>query len=518
MEVFRTLLLFVILSSVSTAFANKKLMSSPDATSGEDINMDQCLNIIDKHTLIGGWYLWHPYQFNQISSGGYRLTGMDIELVGAIAFKVGVEIKYEQVSWRQHQLDLKSGKRDIAAGATFTEERAESAYFSIPYRFEENSLFVPKDSDKSLKFKNISEFLAQIRLQNFRLGVINGFIYGDAQINAFINDEANKDIIFKYNNDVLSLQSLMREEIDGFIADKIVGAAVILDKLADDKITEIELKIRTPIHLMFSKKTTPIVLVDHFNQEIRKFVEGTEYKKIVKAYLYPVLLMQTIDSSWFYGVGIIGTIAFAISGIAIAARENSTLFATFLLAMLPSVAGGIMRDVMINRDAVSIILNPFYMYYIVIIVLIGFFTIRLLDYYNREAEEDSLIRKIWDNLLVICDALGQAAFIVTGVTVVIMAKIEPILLWGPFFAFLTSNGGGILRDLIRKDRNIICLSEEIDAEISVIWGLIFSIFLDANAHNPNAEHIKYAVILVAIGAFTTRLLVHYSKMPNIKFR
>lgn len=28
-----------------------------------------------------------------------------------------------------------------------------------------------------------------------------------------------------------------------------------------------------------------------------------------------------------------------------------------------------------------------------------------------------------------------------------MAKIEPIELWGPFFAFLTANGGGIVRDI-----------------------------------------------------------------------
>ena len=86
-----------------------------------------------------------------------------------------------------------------------------------------------------------------------------------------------------------------------------------------------------------------------------------------------MLLLQTIDSQWFYLIGVIGTLAFAISGIAIAAKDNATLFGTFLFAMLPSAGGGIMRDILINRDEVGIFLTPSYMYYIIIVVLVGFF-------------------------------------------------------------------------------------------------------------------------------------------------
>lgn len=518
MSIFRiAFLLFTILVENYTALANN--IESPVYNEIKEIaDVDQCLDITDKSELSSGWYLLNPYQFSHITNRGHELTGMDVQILKSIAAKIGAQIKYDEVSWSQHQLDLQNGKRDIASGATYTNERTKFAYFSVPYRFEEDSLFVLKSSPKNLSFKNISEYLAQIRLQNFHLGVIDGFIYGDVQINEFIAEEANKDIIFKYKNDTESLEALMRGEIDGFMADRIVGATVIFDKVADNQVKEVQLNVKTPIHLMFSKKTVPLDLVDHFNQEIKSFLETDEYKTIVKTYLYPVLLMQTIDSQWFYIVGVIGTIAFAISGIAIAAKENSTLFGTFLLAMLPSVGGGIMRDVMINRDAVGIILTPSYMYYILIIVIIGFSAIRLLSYYNSASDEDSLVKKFWDNLLIICDALGQAAFIVTGVSIVIMVKIEPVLLWGPFFAFLTSNGGGILRDLLRKDRDVTCLSEGINAEISVLWGLIFSVFLDINAHSPNADTIAYAVVAVASGAFLTRLIVYYLNIPNLKFR
>lgn len=476
----------------------------------------ECSETQDKSILKNGWYLWEPYQYNKITSGGFSLAGMDIQLVKRLSEKVGVETQYDQVEWGQHQLDLRDGKRDIAAGATYTKARSKYVYFSEPYRYEENSLFMMRDSIKDLDFESVSEFLVQIRLQNFNLGVTRGFIYADPQINLFINDSTNRDIIREYQNDVDALQALIKGDIDGFISDRVVGAAAILNSRATAKIREIQLHVKTPIHLMFSKKSVPLDVVDRYNQAIKEFSGSDEYKDVVKTYLYPVMLLQTIDSQWFYFIGVVGTLAFAISGIAIAAKDNATLFGTFLFAMLPSVGGGIMRDVLINREEVGLFLTPSYMYYILIVVLVGFSSIRLLEYYNKNANEDDVIMKFWDNILVLGDALGQSAFIVTGVSIAIMARIEPIELWGPFFAFLTANGGGILRDLLRKKHYIICLNGAINAEVSIIWGLVFSLYLDINSHNPDPTGIRNAVI--AVGAFITRMAAYYFKVPNIKFR
>lgn len=499
-------LIFVLIQSIQAHASDKPIASS------------QCAESFSKNKMLGGWYLWEPYQFNKVTSSGYNLTGMDIDLVKSIAKRVGVEITYEQVDWKEHQKDLRSGERDIAAGATYTANRSEYVYFSVPYRFEENSLFTLSDSNKSLEFQSISEFLAQVRLQNYILGVTEGFIYADPQINLFINDQTTQDIIKKYPNDIEASNALIKGEIDGFISDRVVGAAAILNNKTNSAVKEVQLNVKTPIHLMFSKKTVPLELVDKFNQEIKKFSTSDEFKNIAKTYLYPVLLLQTIDSQWFYLIGVIGTLAFAISGIAIAAKDNATLFGTFLFAMLPSAGGGIMRDILINRDEVGIFLTPSYMYYIIIVVLVGFFAIRLLEYYNKRANEDDQITRFWDNVLVLGDALGQAAFIVTGVCIVIMARIEPIELWGPFFAFLTANGGGMLRDLLRKKHYIICLNGAINAEVSIVWGLIFSIYLDINSHHPDPHSIRNVVIVVAIGAFLTRMAAYYLKIPNLKFR
>ena len=522
-QIFLALLLLQIF--INSAIADEKTAGTADnsinnnsAINTNESKDDKCLENIEKRVLRNGWYLWEPYQFNKLTSGGYVLVGMDIELVKTLANRVGIAMETEQIAWKTHQEELRAGTRDIAAGATYSDARAEYVYFSTPYRYEENSLFMMHNSDKELNFNSVSEFLAQVRLQNFLLGITKGFIYADPQINLFIKDESNKDLIFEYDNDVEALQALIRGDIDGFMSDRVVGAAAILNQKANSQVREVQLHVKTPIHLMFSKKSIPIQLVNKFNNEIKEFITSDDYKKIVKTYLYPVLLMQTIDSQWFYFIGVMGTIAFAISGIAIAAKENSTLFTTFLLAMLPSVGGGVMRDVLINREEVGIFLTPSYMYYIMIVVLVGFSAVRLLEYYNKRANEDEVVSKFWDTILVLGDALGQAAFIITGVSIAIMAKIEPIELWGPFFAFLTANGGGILRDLIRKKREIACLTGTVNAEIGILWGLAFSIYLNVNSYDPNPTGIRNAVIIIVTSCFITRLAAYYLNVHNVTFR
>lgn len=510
---------FLSFSINSPASENTTRLEKPtQATNSEAKPNDYDCNDPDKKELKATWFTWEPYQFRNSPLSENAISGMDIEIIKALSTRLKMQISFYQGDSSSIQKNLRSGLWDVASGTTYSDYRSEYAHFSEPYRYEENSLFVNDSSDKNLNFDNITEFLAQVRLQNFILGVIKDFTYADPQINYFINDDINNDIIHFFNNDHEAIEALIAGNIDGFITDRIVGAASLSKMKNTSMIQEVQLGLKTPIHFMFSKTSVPLSLVDKFNKEIKEFINSKEYKEIVKAYVYPVMMMQTIESHWFYVMGIIGTIAFAISGVAIAAKDNATLFGTFLFAMLPSVGGGIIRDVLVNRNELGIFLTPSYMYYIIIVVLIGFSAVRLLGFYNHHATEDSVVLKFWDNILIIGDTIGQASFIITGVTIVIMARIEPIELWGPFFAFLAANGGGIIRDLLRKNHRIICLTGAINAEVAVIWGLIFSIYLDISSFDPNSDGIKTAVIITVAGAIITRLVAYYFNIPNIKFR
>jgi polar amino acid transport system substrate-binding protein len=473
----------------------------------------------NKNNLRGGLYSWGPYQFIKPESSGDVAKGMDIEFAGAIANIIGAHIKLDEVTWEKHQRDIEAGLRDIAFGVTYNAERAKYAHFSLPYRFEDNSLFTLKKHHKKLDFKNAKELIESLRKNNYKLGVTEGYVYANAELNDFINDPANIDIIIISMNDLDNLKLLTRGHIDGFLADRISGSALVVNNKLESKIEEQRLGFKIPVHIMFSKKTINQDLVDKFDGAIKAFVTSDEYKVIIKKYLYPILLLETVNADWFFIIGLIGTISFAISGLAIAAKENSTLFGTFVFAMLPSVGGTIIRDVMAQKgNVMNLFQHPIHMYLIIFIVLVGFIFVRLVNVFDRKTRSEEAIYNLWENILIISDSLGQASFIISGVVVVVIENISPLWLWAPFFAFVTANGGVIIRDMLRRDGVIAYFSGSIGPEVSLLWGVVLGILLENITYNPTAEMIQKAVIIVVLGAFITQMIAHYFKIPNIKFK
>lgn len=243
-------------------------------------------------TLLGGWYLLDPFQYTEEKAGYSRLTGLDIELLRAIARRAGYAIKFEEVQWRQHVQDIREGRRDIAAAALKTPEREAFAYFSIPYREETNALFVRKGRAAELPAESSKEPIERNRLS--RPG----------------------------------------------------------------------------------------------------------------------------------------------SGRAAALQT---------------------------------------------------------------------------------DALGLAAFTVTGVVVAFATQSEPLWLWGPILAALTGAGGGILRDVVRSDPHIPTLKGELYPEIAFVWGGVLSFFLIWETQNINPEAILTGIVVTIVGAFATRMLAIHLNLRSPGF-
>ncbi|MDP1723592.1 MAG: transporter substrate-binding domain-containing protein [Alphaproteobacteria bacterium] len=466
--------------------------------------------------LKNGWYPWDPYQYVEGGEGFKTLTGLDVQLVKAIAKKAGYNVFYEEVSWKQHLDDIKTGKRDFAAGATWTEERAEFAYYSTPYRREENSLYVRRGELSKYNFGDVQKSLDSIKEKNLRVSVVDGFIYADPRINEFIKNPENQKNITKTANDMESLENLLNGNVDAFFADRLVTSTIAWRMGSRDKIEEQYLGVGVDIHLVFSKKSTTPKIVEEFNKAITEIKKSGEYGHIIKGYLLPVLLLQTIDRPWFLIIDIIGTIAFALSGLIVAYHERTTLFGALIFAALPSVGGGILRDIIVDRKPIGILSNPIYAILILSVVIIGYlFTHFIYPYVvrkfmnhtdNSPQPKQKIGISTADRFLVIFDALGQAAFTVSGVVVAVVTKSDPLWIWGPAFGALTGAGGGILRDLLRSDNYIYALKGAFYAEVSLIWGFIMAIFLIWQEERADPNFIFYLVVISVIGCFFTRIL------------
>lgn len=469
--------------------------------------------------LVAGWFEWKPYQY-QVNKGYTKeVTGLDVELINAIAQNIGVKIENNEVSWGKHLKDLSLGKRDIAPAATYTKDREKFAYFTKPYRYEENALFVSRNYNKFLNFQNIPEFLVQIKALNFKLGVLNGAVYADENINNFIDDENNADLIVKHNDELDNLRDLIRGEIDGFITDRLVGTSMIIDNKVGNFVEEIPLHIKTPISFMLSKQTITTEMLDDFNQAIDNIRENGTHSEILRKYLFHILLLQTKNSSWFYFITIIGVISFALSGVLISAKENNNLLGTYLLAIIPSVSTGIIMDIASSEE--KLLMNNTSLYFIIIfsVSIFGFAALRLLKAFNKETNKDLLMKKFIDNTILYTDALGQACFIVTGVAFALIFQLNPIEFWGLVIAFILANAGTIIRDLLTKYNNdISVLRDSVNAEVTIFWALIFSIYFEYNAITLPSNFANSAVaITITLGAFITRAFFIRYKIRNIRY-
>lgn len=134
----------------------------------------------------------------------------------------------------------------------------------------------------------------------------------------------------------------------------------------------------------------------------------------------------------------IGTFAFAISGVRLAARKNFDLFGAYVVGFVTAVGGGTLRDVMLGT-------TPFWMTtpYYVIITGIALLTVIVLKRW--------LVR--FDNTFFIFDAIGLGFFTVVGFEKSMAADFP---MWiNIIMGCITGATGGIIRDILLNEVPLI---------------------------------------------------------------
>jgi polar amino acid transport system substrate-binding protein len=458
--------------------------------------------------LRGGWYPWDPYQYTDYRRGVPILTGFDVQIERALARIMNVEISLPPTAWEDHLAALAAGNADIAAGATFSEARSRYAYFSKPYRTETDVLILPRGAGGRYPFRTIDEMLDTFAKQKFRLGVVAGFVYADARVNTFIADADNKDGIVPAASDAQNLQNLLAGVIDGFLADRIAATTTAWRRGEGARIEEHPLRFSTDIHFMLSRASQTPQMLARLDAAIDQLKDSGEYTRIADFYALPVLINQTLDSEWFRILAFVGTVAFALSGVVIAYGGDYTIFGAMILASLPAVGGGVVRDVLLQREPLAIVRNPGALLTVFGTVLIGFVVIRGL-----ELVRPGLLSKYVEShgslatrLIELFDAVGLAAFTVVGVVVALDTAAQPLWLWGPIAAAITGSFGGLMRDIIRNDRVVTNLRGKLYPELAAVWGLALALFLQWEGERLEPEEIRLGVIVTILGVFASRMI------------
>lgn len=144
-------------------------------------------NTVTRTQLEVGWELWYPYQFRDQHG---KLIGLDIEIFDQICQQANVQVNLTELPWKRHLLFVKSGKMDLAMGASKTDERMEYAWFTQAYRQETIKLFVKRERASQIKIKQLTDIINS----DYLIGIEGGYFYGDEFAQLRVSDNLGRKV------------------------------------------------------------------------------------------------------------------------------------------------------------------------------------------------------------------------------------------------------------------------------------------------------------------------------------
>lgn len=197
---------------------------------------------------------------------------------------------------------------------------------------------------------------------------------------------------------------------------------------------------------------------------------------------------------FYFIIDILGTIAFAISGVLVAMEKKLDLFGVFIIAFVTSVGGGTLRDILIGNTPVVWMRDYTYISIIVITVILAVLFVGQLKYLRRT--------------LFLFDTIGIGLFTMLGIEKGLNSDLLPVMCIA--LGTITACFGGVIRDILCNEIPVI-FRREIYATACILGGLCYFLLVLLPIDTSYAYIGAIAVIII------TRLLAVRFRiaLPNI---
>jgi len=194
--------------------------------------------------------------------------------------------------------------------------------------------------------------------------------------------------------------------------------------------------------------------------------------------------MPDVDA--FAALQLVGLVAFAISGAAVAVRAGMDWLGIIVLSTITSIGGGTIRDLLIG-DGVAWVAEPWPVWVALAVSLV----VIAVAHWSPRHEPDSL------RTVLVADAAGLAVFTVLGTTLALSAGVERDV--AVMLGVVTGVGGGVVRDLLAGQRPLVLVGQVY--ALTAIAGSLLYVGLDAASIEPDVA--RWSAVAVT---FVLRLL------------
>ncbi len=162
-----------------------------------------------------------------------------------------------------------------------------------------------------------------------------------------------------------------------------------------------------------------------------------------------------MDSTFLLVVEIIGTFAFAISGIKAAASKQFDWFGAYIVGLVTAIGGGTLRDLLLNT-------TPFWMNTFWYLGVTGLALLAMIIFSKH--------LKRLDNTILLFDTIGLALFVLIGVQKTLEFNFPMWL--AIIMGTITGAFGGVIRDILVNEEPII-FRKDVYGTACIAGGLIY---------------------------------------------
>ena len=204
-----------------------------------------------------------PYEFHK----GDEIVGIDAEIAKAIADKLGMELKIEDVAFDSIIPGVQAGKYDMGmAGMTVTDERLQSVNFSTSYAKGVQVVIVKEGSD----IKTVDDIAGKkIGVQTSTTGDI------------YATDDFGEENVTKYDNGAMAVQALVAGKVDCVIIDNEPAKNYVA---ANDGLKILETSyVEEDYAICFNKDNAE--LQEKVNKALEELIADGTVKSIVDKYI-----------------------------------------------------------------------------------------------------------------------------------------------------------------------------------------------------------------------------------------
>ena len=177
-------------------------------------------------------------------------------------------------------------------------------------------------------------------------------------------------------------------------------------------------------------------------------------------------------------IDILGTIAFAISGVLTALNKRLDPFGILIIAFVAAIGGGTLRDILIDAP-IAWMRNLTYVYVIFGSTILAVVFRKRLNYIRRS--------------LFLFDTIGIALYTVVGIEKGIAAGFSPIICIS--LGTITACFGGVLRDILCNEIPII-FRKEIYATACIIGGSAYFLLMETSLSTDFIVIISGTIVMV----------------------